>query len=159
MEYSLLTDFSNTFTNLFSLLGFSSGSLSAGSSSKSKLDRKCDSKESHCINVFPGHFPRLSNPVEVWFVTFLTSVLLMFMNSLSCFFRFALLGRWQYMIFKIYRKFFDSLSKTQMCYVKGNQSKKSFGQLVHLIFLKEVVTMFNHSICIIRRTCHTIIPV
>ena len=44
--------------HIISLLGFSSGSFSVGSSSKSKVDRKCDSKESYCINALPKHFLR-----------------------------------------------------------------------------------------------------
>ena len=51
MAYSMLTGCLNAFNSLFSALGFSSGSFSVGSSSKSKLDRKYDSKEFHCINV------------------------------------------------------------------------------------------------------------
>ena len=64
MENSLLTGYLNVFTNLSSLLGFSSGSLSVGSSPQSKLDRKYDSKESHCINVFSKHFPGLNQLLE-----------------------------------------------------------------------------------------------
>ena len=47
MTYSLLTGYLNAFTNLFSLLGFSSGSFSVGLSSKLKLDIKYDFKGYH----------------------------------------------------------------------------------------------------------------
>ena len=74
---------------LLSLPGFLSGLFSVGSSSKSKLDRKYDSKESHCIIVLSKHFPRLNHLVETWLITFLTSLFLKLnINSLSCFFKF-----------------------------------------------------------------------
>ena len=64
MTYSLLTGCLNAFTNFFSQLGYLSGSFSVGSSLISKLDRKYDSKESHCINVLSKPFPRLNHLVE-----------------------------------------------------------------------------------------------
>ena len=76
---------------IFSLLDFSSGSFSLGPSSKSKLDRKYDLKESpllHQYSKYFKHFPKLNHLVEASFITFLTSLLLRFMSSLSCFFRF-----------------------------------------------------------------------
>ena len=78
---------------IFSLLDFSSGSFSLGPSSKSKLDRKYDLKESpllHQYSKYFKYFPKLNHLVEASFITFLTSLLLRFMSSLSCFFRFAL---------------------------------------------------------------------
>ena len=62
--------------NLFSLLGFSSRSFSLGSSSKLKLDRKYDSKESHCFKVLNKHFPKIMCLVEKWlfFFSYCTSV-------------------------------------------------------------------------------------
>ena len=64
MAYNLLTGCLNAFTNLFFLLGFSSGLFSIKSSSKSKLDRKYDSKESHNINALTKDFSRLNHLVE-----------------------------------------------------------------------------------------------
>ena len=87
---SLLTGCLNLYTNLISLLCFSSGSFSVGSSSKSKLDRRYDSKVFHCVNFLS----RLNHRVETWLITFVTSLLSTFMNSLSCLFRFALLRKW-----------------------------------------------------------------
>ena len=84
MAYSLLTGCLNAFTNLYFLLGFSSGPFSVGSSSKSKLGRKYDWKESYCNNILSKHFRKLNQLVETWFITFLTSLLLRLMNSLSC---------------------------------------------------------------------------
>ena len=84
MVYSLLTGYLNVFTNLFSLLDFSSGCFQKGHHPKSH------SKESHCIiNVLSKHFPRLDHLVETWLITFLISLLLKFINSLSCFFSFC----------------------------------------------------------------------
>ena len=94
MAYSLLTGCLNAFTNLFSQVGFSSGSFSVWSSSKSKLDRTYGLNESQCINVVSKHFPRLSHLVETWLTTFLTLLFLKFINSLSWFFCFALLQKW-----------------------------------------------------------------
>ena len=88
MAYSLLTDCMNAFSNHFFLLCFSSGTFSVGLSSKSKLDRKYDSKESHCINALSKHFPRLNHLVET-LITFQASLMLKFMNSLNWSFRFA----------------------------------------------------------------------
>ena len=62
MGYSLLTDYLNAFTNLFSrclIWVFSVGSLS-----KSKLGRKHDSKEFHCIYVLSKHFTRLKGALS-----------------------------------------------------------------------------------------------
>ena len=39
------------------------GSFSKGSSSKLKLDRKYDSKESYCVSVLSKHFPRRNHLV------------------------------------------------------------------------------------------------
>ena len=64
MAYSLLPICLNVFTNLLSVLGFSSVLFSVGSSLKSKLDRKYDCKESHCINVLSKHFARFNQLVE-----------------------------------------------------------------------------------------------
>ena len=86
MAYSLLTGCLNAFTNLFFLLGFSSGPFSVGSSSKSKLYRKYDRKESYCINILSKHFRKFNHLGETWFITFLTLLFLRLMNSLSCFF-------------------------------------------------------------------------
>ena len=83
MEHSWLTGCLNAFTNLFSLLAFSSVSFPVGSSCKSKLDKKYDFKESYCINVLSKHFPRLNRLAETLLITFLTLLSLKFMNSLS----------------------------------------------------------------------------
>ena len=88
----------------FSLLGFSSRSFLVGSSCESKLDRKNDFKESYCVNESQRvplhrskHLPRLKNLEETWLITFLASLLLKFKNSLSWFFRLALLRKWSYL--------------------------------------------------------------
>ena len=61
---SSLTGSLNAFINLFSLLGFSSGSFSLWPSTKSKLDRNHVSKESHCINIFSNHFEDLATTLR-----------------------------------------------------------------------------------------------
>ena len=85
MTYSLLTGCLTALTNLFTLLVFSSGSFSIGSLSKSKLDRKYNSKESHCINVLSKRFSVFNHLVEIWLITFLTLLLPKLMNSLRWF--------------------------------------------------------------------------
>ena len=103
-DIQLPTGCFNGFTNLFSLLGFSSRLFLVGSSCKSKLDRKNDSKESHCINEsgrvplhLPKHLPRLKHLEETWLISFITSLLLKFLYSLSWFFRLPLLPKWSYL--------------------------------------------------------------
>ena len=81
MTYSLLTGHLYAYTNLFSLLGFSSGSFSVWSSSKSKLDIKYDFKEFHCISVMSKHFP----PCRYMIDYLPNFVVLKVMNSISCF--------------------------------------------------------------------------
>ena len=83
MPYSLLTGCLNAFTKFYFVPGFSSGPFSVGSSSKSKLGRKYDWKESYYNNILSKHFQKLNQLVETWFITFLTLLLLRLMN---CFF-------------------------------------------------------------------------
>ena len=70
IESSYLAGCLNAFANLFSLLGFSSGSLSVWSSSKSKLNRRYDSKESYYISILSKHFPGLNHFVGAYFTNF-----------------------------------------------------------------------------------------
>ena len=76
----------NALTNLFSLLIFSFGSFSVGSSSKSKWDKKYDFQDFNCINFFSKNFPRLQHVVRTWLITFPISLSFKFINSLNCFF-------------------------------------------------------------------------
>ena len=69
-----------------------------------EIRQKNDSKESNCINEsqrVPLHLSkkilRLNHFEEAWLITFLTSLLLKFMNSLSWFFGTALLRKWEYL--------------------------------------------------------------
>ena len=138
IEYRSLTDYLNVFTNLFSLLGFPSVSFSVGSLSKLKLDRKNDFKESHCIKILSKYFSRLNRLVETWLVVFLNSLLLKFMNSLSWFFRFAHLRKWQYMPITKSSTFTES-SLTPFPALKcakwqGKPMSKFFGHLTHFLF-------------------------
>ena len=138
MAYSLLTGCLTAFTSLFSILGFSSGWFSAGLSSKSKLDRKYDSKESHYINVLSNDFPRLNHLLETWLITFLTLLFLKFMNSLSFFFSFALLWRLWYMSITKFQHLQKVLwlpfQHTNVLSEKGNQRQNSFDNLAHFVF-------------------------
>ena len=70
IAYSLLTGCFNAFTNLVSLPGFSSGLCLVGSSFKSKLDKKYDSKESHCSNILSKRVSRRKHFVETSFSDF-----------------------------------------------------------------------------------------
>ena len=128
MAYSLLTGCLNAFTNLFFLLGFSSGPFSVGSSSKSKLYRKYDRKESYCINILSKHFRKFNHLVETWFITFLTSLLLRLMNCFFVLHSCKLVVYVKNQILRICRKFFGYLSQhTNVLNDKGNQHKKSEG--------------------------------
>ena len=69
--YNLLRGCLNEFPNLFSLQDSSSGSFSVGSSSKSKLAKKYDSKKSRSINVFSKYFHDFT---KTWLITFLISL-------------------------------------------------------------------------------------
>ena len=135
MTYSLLTGCLNEFTNLYFLLGFSSGPFSVGSSHKSKLGRKCDWKESYCNNILSKHFWKLNQLVETWFITFLTSLLLRLMNWFFVLHFCKLVVYVNNQILRIYRKSFGCLSQhTNVLNDKGNQHKKSFGHLVYFVF-------------------------
>ena len=65
-------------------------------------------QEYHCTNVFSKHLPRINHLVEALLITFLTSILLKFMNSLGWLFRFALLRKWWYMSITKSSKFTES---------------------------------------------------
>ena len=150
MAYSLLTGCLNAFTNLFSLLDFSSGSFSVGSSFKLKLDIKYDFKGYHWINVFSKHFLRLNFvivkvhklPQLVLSICTRTKVIVHVNKKSSTF-----ADPWHY------------FQLTNVLNDKGNQSQTFFGHLAHFVFLKEAITLPNHRICIIRKIRYTIIPV
>ena len=135
MAYSLLTGCLNAFTNLYFLLGFSSGLLSEGSSHKLKLGRKCDRKESYCNNILSKHFRKLNQLVETWFITFLTSLLLRLMNCFFVLHSYKLVVYVNNQILRIYKKFFGYLSQhTNVLNDKGNQHKKFLGHLLYFVF-------------------------
>ena len=66
-----------------------------------EIRQKNDSKEFNCINEpqrVPLHLPKkILRLNHLWLITFLTSLLLKFMNSLSWFFGIALLRKWEYL--------------------------------------------------------------
>ena len=135
--YSLLIGYLNAFTNHFSLLGFSSGSFPAGSSSKLKLDRKYDCQESHCIKVLTKHFSTPNRLVETWLIAFLTLPLLKFINSFNCFFHFAHLRKWQYMpITKstLTQSSLNPFPALKCAKWQGQPTSKIFGHLAHFVF-------------------------
>ena len=107
------------------------------SSSKLKLDRKCNSKESHYIIVLSKHFSRLNHVLETRLITFLTLLLLKFMDSLSLFSSFSTPAKkivYDNKTFSIYRKFFGTLSRTQKCKWQGQPTSEIFWSLAHFVF-------------------------
>ena len=160
MAYSLLTGCLNAFTNLYFLLGFSSGPFSVGSSSKSKLGRKYDWKESYCNNILSKHFRKLNQLVKTWFITFLTSLLLRLINCFFVLHPTKMIVYANNQILRIYKKFFGYFPQhTNVVNDKGNQRKNPLATLCTLYFLKEAVTLSNHKICIIKTIRYAIIPV
>ena len=142
MAYSLLTGCLNAFTNLYFLLGFSSGPFSVGPSSKSKLGRIYDWKESYCNNILSKYFVEtwFYQLVETWFITFLTSLLLRLKNCFSFCTPTKLIVYVNNQILWIYRKFFAYLSQhIHVLNDKGNQRKKSFVHLVYFVFWRRLL--------------------
>ena len=114
-------------------------------------------------NILSKHFRKLNHLLETWFITFLTSLLLRLMNSLSCF-PFCtptkLIVYVSNKILSIYRKFFGYLSQhTNVLNDKDNNVKNLSVTLCTLYFLKEAATLSNHRICIIKRIRYALIPV
>ena len=141
MTYSLLTGCLNAFSNLYFLLGFPSGPFSVGPSSKLKLGRTYDWKESYCNNILSKHFVEtwFYQLVETWFITFLTSLLWRLKNFSFCT-PTKLIVYVNNQILWIYRKFFAYLSQhTHVLNNKGNQRKKSFVHLVYFVFWRRLL--------------------
>ena len=110
MIYRSITSCFNAFTNLFSQIGPSPGLFLVGSSTKSKLDRKYDFKETTISIFFSKHFPRLNHILET--IDYIPNFFIVKVHELLQLFS-ALLQNNE--ILNIYRKLFGSLSSMQMC--------------------------------------------
>ena len=166
MAYSLLTDCWNAFTNLFSLIGFSTGLFSVMSSSKSKLDKKYDSKlhqvqfHKYSLEIFSKTQQRCRD-IIFYFSKFVIVKIHELPQLVISFCSLAKLMVYvNNKILNINRNFFGSLSRqANVLNDEGNKCPKSSGHLPYFVFLKEAATLSNHRIGIIRRISYTVVPV